>query len=386
MKIVKVIFKNALRHKLRAFLTIMGIAIAVVAFGVLRTVVTAWNAGVESSAANRLITRQAISFIFPLPYAYREQILKVPGVENVTWANWFGGVYIDKNQFFACVAIDPETYFDIYPEFKLTKQELENFKKEQNSCVLGQDIATRYNLKIGDIMNLEGDIYPGHWEFVLRGIYTPRDKNTDLTQMVFHWKYVDERMRKEMPGREGEVGWYITKIKDPNQSSMISENIDNLFKNSRAETKTETERAFQQGFVAASGAIIGAMNFMSFVIIGIIMLVLGNTMIMSARERTQEYAVLKTIGFSGGHLIAFIGGESLLIAILGGIIGVSLTFPLVDGIGMAIPKGFFPIFLIENSTLVLAGLSAILVGIAASIFPIIKALRTSIVDGLQHIG
>lgn len=386
MKMLKVIFKNALRHKLRALLTIVGIAIAVVAFGVLRTVVTAWNAGVEASAANRLITRQAISFIFPLPYAYRDQILKVDGVETVTWANWFGGTYIDKNQFFARMAIDPETYFDVYPELKLTKEEFENFKKEQNSCVLGFDIATKYNLKVGDVMNIEGDIYPGTWEFVVRGIYTPRDKNTDLTQMLFHWKYIDERLRKEMPGRAGEVGWYITKIKNPTQSSAISEEMDNLFKNSRAETKTETERAFQQGFVAASGAIIGAMNFMSFVIIGIIMLVLGNTMIMSARERTKEYAVLKTLGFSGGHLIAFIGGESMVIAIIGGIVGLSLTFPLVNGIGMVIPKGFFPIFNIENSTLILAGVSALLVGVAASIFPIIKALRTSIVDGLQHIG
>ncbi len=386
MKMLKVIFKNALRHKLRAFLTIVGIAIAVVAFGVLRTVVTAWNAGVESSAANRLVTRQAISFIFPLPYAYREQVLKVQGVETVTWANWFGGTYIDKNQFFARMAIDPETFFEVYPEFKLTKQELENFKKEQNSCVLGRDIATKYNLKIGDIMNIDGDIYPGNWEFVVRGIYTPRDKNTDLTQMLFHWKYIDERLRKEMPGRAGEVGWYVTKIKNPNQSSAISEEIDNLFKNSRAETKTETERAFQQGFVTASGAIIGAMNFMSFVIIGIIMLVLGNTMIMSARERTQEYAVLKTLGFSGGHLIAFIGGESMVIAIIGGIVGLSLTFPLVNGIGMVIPKGFFPVFNIETSTLILAGISALLVGVAASIFPIFKALHTSIVDGLQHIG
>lgn len=386
MKILKVILKNSLRHKLRALLTIVGIAIAVVAFGVLRTVVTAWNAGIEASAANRLITRQAISFIFPLPYSYLDQIRKVPGVETVTYSNWFGGVYIDKNQFFARIAIDPETFFDVYPEFVLPKDQLENFRKEQNSCILGRDIAQRYNLKVGDVMTVEGDIYPGTWEFVVRGIYGPRDKNTDLTQMLFHWKYIDERMKRDMPTRSGEVGWYITKIKDPNQSSSISEAIDALYKNSRAETKTETERAFQQGFVAASGAIIGAMNFMSFVIIGIIMLVLGNTMIMSARERTQEYAVLKTLGFSGGHLIAFIGGESMVIALIGGALGVGLTFPLVEGISAVIPKGFFPIFNIENSTLILASLSAVIVGVAASAFPIYKALRTSIVDGLQHIG
>jgi putative ABC transport system permease protein len=198
---------------------------------------------------------------------------------------------------------------------------------------------------------------------------------------------ISRRTDEEGYARQGRRGGLVHhRIKDPNQASVVSENIDNMYKNSRAETKTETERAFQQGFVAASGAIIGAMNFMSFVIIGIIMLVLGNTMIMSARERTQEYAVLKTLGFSGGHLIAFIGGESMLIAVIGGILGLSLTFPLVDGIGMVIPKGFFPIFNIENSTLVLSGASALLVGVAASIFPIYKALRTSIVDGLQHIG
>lgn len=386
MKILKVIFKNALRHKLRALLTILGISIAVVAFGVLRTVVTAWNSGVEGAAANRLVTRQAISFIFPLPYTYREQMAKIDGVENVTWANWFGGVYIDKNNFFSRMAIDPETYFDVYPEIKLPKEELETFKREQNSCVIGSSIAEQYHLKIGDVMNLEGDIYPGNWEFVVRGIYTGRDKNTDLTQMLFHWNYINERMRQDMPGRAGDVGWYVIKIKDPSQSAVISEKVDAMFKNSRAETKTETERAFQQGFVAASGAIISAMNFMSFVIIGIIMLVLGNTMIMSARERTKEYAVLKTLGFSGGHLVAFIGGESMLIAVIGGTIGLLLTFPLVQSISLFIPKGFFPVFFIENWTIVLAGISALLVGVAASIFPIVKAVRTSIVDGLQHIG
>ncbi|MFA6542323.1 MAG: FtsX-like permease family protein [Bacteroidota bacterium] len=386
MKILKVIFKNALRHKLRALLTILGISIAVVAFGVLRTVVTAWNSGVEGAAANRLVTRQAISFIFPLPYTYREQMAKIDGVENVTWANWFGGVYIDKNNFFSRMAIDPETYFDVYPEIKLPKDELAIFKREQNSCVIGSSIAEQYHLKIGDVMNLEGDIYPGNWEFVVRGIYTGRDKNTDLTQMLFHWNYINERMRQVMPGRAGDVGWYVIKIKDPNRSAEISEKVDGLFKNSRAETKTETERAFQQGFVAASGAIISAMNFMSFVIIGIIMLVLGNTMIMSARERTKEYAVLKTLGFSGGHLVAFIGGESMLIAVLGGTIGLLLTFPLVESISLFIPKGFFPVFFIENWTIVLAGVSALLVGVVASIFPIVKAVRTSIVDGLQHIG
>ena len=386
MKVLKLIFKNSLRHKLRTSLTILGIAIAVIAFVLLRTVVTAWYSGVEASAADRLIVRQAVSFIFPLPYAYKDKIENISGIQTVSYANWFQGVYIDKNQFFARLAVDAETFFDVYPEFVLTKQELATFKAERNSCVVGEDIAKKYNLKIGDVMTIDGDIYPGQWEFVVRGIYKPRDKTTDATQMVFHWKYLDERMREVSPIRGGDVGWYIIKIKDPNQSASISEQIDALFKNSRAETKTETERAFQQGFVQSTSAIITAMNVLSFVIIGIIMLVLGNTMIMSARERTREYAVFKTIGFSGNHIIGLIMGESFLISAFGAALGMFLTFPIVASFQEFIPKGFFPVFEIEPITVVFAVLSALLIGIAASIFPILKALKTSIVEGFRFVG
>ncbi|MCW8823265.1 MAG: FtsX-like permease family protein [Ignavibacteriaceae bacterium] len=386
MRILKLIIKNSLRHKLRTILTILGISIAVFAFGLLRTVVTAWNAGVEASAANRLVTRQAVSFIFPLPLAYKDQISKIPGVDVVTFANWFGGVYIDKNQFFARLAVDPETIFEVYPEFLISKDEYQTFLKERNSCIIGQDIAKQYNLKIGDLMTIEGDIYPGDWQFVVRGIYKPRDKTTDATQMMFHWDYLNERMKEIGSGRDNEVGWYIVKIKDPSKTGSISDQIDALFKNSRAETKTESERAFQQGFVQASSAIITSMNVISFVIIGIIMLVLGNTMIMSARERTREYAVFKTIGFSAGHMVGLILGESLFISAIGGGLGLFLSFPIVEGFGSFIPKGFFPIFQLEPITVIFAVSSALLIGVAASIFPILKALRTSIVDGLRFIG
>jgi putative ABC transport system permease protein len=386
MKVLKLILKNPLRHKLRTALTILGIAIAVIAFGVLRTVVTAWYIGVEGASANRLVTRQAVSFIFPLPYAYRDKILQVPGVDNVTYANWFGGVYIDKSQFFARIAADAETIFDVYPEFLISKEELETFKRERNSCVLGEGIAGQYGLKVGDMMTLEGDIYPGTWEFVIRGIYKPRDKTTDASQMIFHWNYVNERLREEDPERAGDVGWYIVKIKDPSKSAMISEQVDALFKNSPAETKTETERAFQQGFLSATSAIIVSMNIISFVIIGIIMLILGNTMIMSARERTREYAVFKALGFSGKHLTGLIMGESLFISALGGGLGLFLTFPIVTGLEQVIPKGIFPVFQIEPITLVLAISAAILIGIAAAIFPIHKALSTKIIDGFRFVG
>ncbi|OGU29510.1 MAG: ABC transporter ATP-binding protein [Ignavibacteria bacterium GWA2_55_11] len=386
MKVLKLIFKNSFRHKLRTFLTIVGISIAVMAFGMLRTVYTAWHAGLDMTSPNRLVTRQAVSFIFPLPYAYREQILKISGVQTATFANWFQGVYKDKNQFFARMSVDADTYFEVYPEFIVQPQQFMEFKKERNACIVGADIAATYGFKVGDIINITGDIYPGDWSFVVRAIYQPRDKTVDGTQMLFHWTYLDERMKAETPGRAGQVGWYVVKISDPDQAAAISQQIDALFANSRAETKTETERAFQQGFLSATGTIITAMNFISFVIIGIIMLVLGNTMIMSARERTREYAVLKTLGFSGGHLVGLIGGESLLISFVGAGLGVAMTFPLVAAFATFIPKGIFPVFLIEPITLILATVAAISVGVAASIFPIQRALGTRIVDGLRHIG
>lgn len=386
MKLLKLIVKNAFRHKLRSFLTIVGIAIAVMAFGLLRTVVTVWYAGVEASSVNRLITRHSVSFIFPLPLAYRDQIATVPGVKQVSYANWFGGTYVDKSQFFARMAIDAETFFDVYSEFLISPEELAAFKKERNACIVGTDLVKRYGFKVGDIIQIEGDIYPGQWQFVVRGIYHPKDKATDPQNMLFHWQYIEERLRQETPGRAGYVGWYVVTMNNPIDAATISSQIDHLFANSRAETKTETEREFSQGFLAAFNSVIVAMNFLSFVIIGIIMLVLGNTMIMSARERTREYAVLKTLGFSGKQLTLIIGGESFLISIFGGVLGLLITFPMVDGFQKAMPGGFFPYFFIDPITIMLAVSSALFVGLAAAIFPIQRALNTRIVDGLRFVG
>jgi putative ABC transport system permease protein len=193
-------------------------------------------------------------------------------------------------------------------------------------------------------------------------------------------------MLKESPGRANQVGWYVEQIKDPAQAGEISNKVDALFKNSTAETKTESERAFQQGFIASSSAIITSMNVISFVIIGIIMLVLGNTMIMSARERTREYAVMKALGFSAKHLVGLIMGESLFISAVGAGIGLFLTYPLVMGFSQVIPKGFFPVFQVEPVTVIIACSAAALVGIFSAVFPIQRALKTNIVDGFRFVG
>ncbi|HEY7715777.1 MAG TPA: FtsX-like permease family protein [Candidatus Binatia bacterium] len=386
MELVRLLLRNTLRHKLRSLLTVVGVGVAVMAFGLLQTVVTAWYAGVEASAANRLITRHAVSFVFPLPLAYRDRIAQVPGVNKVTYAAWFSGVYIDKDQFFARLAVDSDTFFDVYPEFLIPREQFESFRRERNACIIGIDLARRYDLDIGDIMPMEGDVFPGQWEFVVRGIYEPRDQTTDPSTMMFHYKYLDERVRQDSPDRAGQVGWYIVRITDPDNSASISREIDQMFANSRAETKTETERAFQQNFLSAASAVITAMNIMSFVIIGIILLVLGNTMVMAARERTHEFAVLKALGFSGVQLFFLLAGESMILSVVGSALGLIVTVPAVDGFQAALPKGWFPVFYIKPETIVIGCIAGLAVGLFAALIPLRRVLTTHIVEGLRYVG
>jgi putative ABC transport system permease protein len=386
MELVRLLLRNTLRHKLRSLLTVVGVGVAVMAFGLLQTVVTAWYAGVEASAANRLITRHAVSFVFPLPLAYRDRIAQVPGVNKVTYAAWFSGVYIDKDQFFARLAVDSDTFFDVYPEFLIPREQFESFRRERNACIIGIDLARRYDLEIGDIMPMEGDVFPGQWEFVVRGIYEPRDQTTDPSTMMFHYKYLDERVRQDSPDRAGQVGWYIVRITDPDNSASISREIDQMFANSRAETKTETERAFQQNFLSAASAVITAMNIMSFVIIGIILLVLGNTMVMAARERTHEFAVLKALGFSGVQLFFLLAGESMILSVVGSALGLIVTVPAVDGFQAALPKGWFPVFYIKPETIVIGCIAGLAVGLFAALIPLRRVLTTHIVEGLRYVG
>jgi putative ABC transport system permease protein len=326
--------------------------------------------------------------VFPLPYAYRDQISRIPGISMVSYANWFGGAYKDPadfKNFFPRIAVDADTYFDIYPEFTIPPDQLAAFKQERGSCVVGAKLARELGFKIGDAIPIEGDIYPGRWDFVVRGIYKGKDASTDETQMLFHWNYLNERIKQLQPGREGNVGWYILRIQNPSEMPAISRTVDQAYLNSRAGTKTETEKEFQQSFVSMSSAIINSLEVVSIIIIGIILLVLANTIVMAARERTTEYAVLKTIGFSSLHIVGLISGESLLIAGLGGVIGLALTFPLAAGFAGMFPT-FFPVFNVETVTIILAALVATAAGVIAALFPTFRTLRTSIAEGLRAIG
>ncbi len=388
MKIFSIIFRNAFRHRLRSILTIAGIATAVMAFGLLRTVIGAWNAGVKNAAVNRMIVRNRVSFIFPLPITDLQQLQRAPGVRGVSWANWFGGVYGNSNDFknfWPRLAVDPATYFTLYPEFMVPPDQLAAFQRERNSCIIGRRLAAERGFKLGDVITMDGDIYPGRWEFVVRGIYSGRDPSTDEKQQFFQWDYLNEQVKQREPGRNVEAGWYVLRVGSADDMPAVSATIDTAFTNSQAPTKTESEKAFQQGFVSMSSTIITSLQVVSLVIIGIILLVLANTIVMAVRERTREYAILKTLGFTGRHIAILILGESLVIGVLGGVLGLLLIFPMIQGVKQGF-SAFFPVIGVSAFTVALVLGVAALSGLAAAALPAIRAVRLPIVTGLRTIG
>ena len=385
MQILKIITKNALRHKLRTFLTILGVAIAILAFGLLRTVISAWYAGVEASSASRLVTRNSISLIFPLPLSYKDKIRQIDGVKLVSFGNWFGGIYIDEKNFFANYAVEPKGYLTLYPEIIIPEDQKKAFLQDRKGAVAGRILIEKYRWKIGDIITLKGTIFPGEWDFVLRGIYRGRDKTVDESAFIFQWDYLNETMKKTTPLRADQVGWYMIGITNPNLAADVAVRIDKTFKNSLAETLTETEKAFQLGFISMTEAIIIAIKLVSFVVIFIIMVVVANTMAMTARERIGEYAVFKTLGFGGWHIARLIFGESLLISLIGCILGIVLTFPAADIFSSSL-RTYFPVFNVATKTIYMDIGASVLVGSVAAVFPTWRAIKIRIADGLRRIG
>jgi putative ABC transport system permease protein len=379
------VLKNAFRHKLRTSLTVVGIIVAITAFGLLRTIVDAWYAGAEATSSARLVSRNAISLVFSMPLTYAQKIRQVPGVTAVSWANWFGGVYITERNFFPQFAIDAATYLDMYPEFVLKPEERKAFLVDRRGAVVGRKLADQYGWKLGDQIPLRGTIFPGTWTFTLRAIYDGVDAKTDETQFFFHWQFLNETVKARFPRRGDQIGVYVVEIRDPTQAAAISQDIDATFKNSLAETLTETEKAFQLGFVAMTEAILVAVQAVSFVVIVIIMAVMANTMAMTARERYSEYATMKALGFGQGFVALLVFAESIGIALAGGALGILLTFPLANIFAGAMGT-LFPVFFVSRETVLMQLGASLVIGVVAAAVPAWRAARVRIVDGLRAIA
>lgn len=384
MFVLKLIARNALRHRLRTALTVAGLLVAVIAFGLLQTVIDAWHAGAAAASSTRLVTRNAISLVFPLPLSYEARIRSVEGVTAVARANWFGGVYQEPRKFFAQFAVSPN-YLDLYPEFVLPEAQRQAWLRDRKGCLIGRQLADAYGFQVGDVLPLRGTIFPGTWEFVVRGIFDGSDPTKVTRQMMFHWDYLNEMVRARGQVRPDQVGIYIVGVHTPESAPVVARAIDAAFRNSLAETLTETEQAFQLGFVAMSNEIIAAIRIVSYVVIVIIMAVMANTMAMSARERVAEYATLKTLGFRPAFIALLVFGESAAICALGGGLGI-VAMPHVAAAFKHFAGTWFPVFEVSAPTLGLQAACAAAVAVAAAIVPAWRAARVRIVEGLRAIG
>lgn len=384
MHVIKLILRNALRHKIRTGLTVFGLMIAVLAYGLLQTVVDAWYAGADAASKTRLITRSAISLAFTLPVSYESRIRAVEGVTMVARSTWFGGIYKEPKNFFPQFAISPN-YLDLYPDFVVPPDERQAWLRDRKGALVGRQLADQYGFKVGDVIPLRGAIYTGDWQFVVRGIFEGSDDTKITRHMLFHWDYLNEWLLARPARRGNQTGVYIVGIDAPDRAAAIARAIDSQFQNSVAETLTETEQAFQLSFVSMSNEIIAAIQVVSYVVILIILAVMANTMAMSARERTSEYATLKALGFGPAFVALLIFGESLAICAVGGGLGLWLTPYAAAGFKQA-AGGIFPIFTVSHATVVAQVLCAAAVGVMAAIVPAVQASRVRIVEGLRAMG
>lgn len=381
---LRLLTKNAFRHRLRALLTMLGLVVAICSFGLLRTIVEAWYYGVKASSSARLVVRSATSLTVPLPLAYAERLRAIDGVDGLSWSNWFGGIYVEPRNFFPQFAVDARSYLALYPEFRIADEQRLAWLRDRNGVVVGRKLAERFGWKLGDTLALRGTIYPGTWSLTVRAIYEGAEAATDEGQMLMHWQLVNETMRGR--GRGGDfVGVYIVGIREPENAALVAGRIDAQFRNSRAETLTETEQAFQLGFVAMSEAILLALEAVSYIVIVIILAVMANTVAMGVRERGAEYATLRALGFGPSAVAALVTGESVALALLGGAFGVLATLPLAAAFA-GVAGTLLPVFRVSAETMALQIAAALAVGLAAAAWPAWRMGRQDIVAGLRRIA
>lgn len=384
MKYLPLIVRNLLRRKIRTIFTTASIFIAFLLFGVLMALKAAFSMGVEVAGADRLMMIHKVSFIQPLPKSYLERLRPVEGITLISHANWFGGIYQDPSNFFANMAVDPESWLAMYPEYVLPEEQKRAWFADRTGAIVGADLAKRFGWKVGDRVPLKATIYQKRdgspWEFTIDGIYDSPMKGADKTQFFFHYDYLNESVRGTFMADQ--VGWYLIKVGNPAEADGIAKRVDSLFANSPAETKTATEKVFASNFAKQVGDIGAIVTAIAAVVILFILFVAGNAMAQSIRERTNELAILKTLGFTDGKVLAMVLFESLLVAIVGGGLGLMLASLIIaqgDPTG-----GFLPIFHFPPRDLILGVALVLVLGVLAGLVPGLQAGRLKIVDALRR--
>jgi len=383
MKYFYLIFSSLKRKKLRTGLTIMSIMVAFILFGYLTAIRQAFDAGVDVAGADRLIVRHKVSLIQLLPQSYEAKMERIDGVDNATHSTWFGGVYQERKNFFAQMPIVPEELFDMYPEFVISDEHKAAWLETRSGALVGRGLVERFGWKLGDRIPINATIWSKKdggrtWEFDLVAIYDGAEKGTDTSQFFFRYDFFDETRA----GGAGLVGWYTVRVSDPDKATEVAAAIDAEFANSSHETKAEAEGAFIQGFANQIGNIgFIIMSIMSAVFFTIL-LVAGNTMAYTVRERTNELAVLKAIGFTDKGVLGLILGESLAITLVGGMIGLACAWLLVS---MGDPtSGSFPVFYLPTGDLFIGLILIVAMAFIAGIVPALQAQRLQIADALRR--
>jgi putative ABC transport system permease protein len=388
MTLTGIAARNIGRNKLRTSLTIAVVAISTLFFIMLRTVVWSWTSASEFAKKDRIATRHKVSFVMQLPKRYADEIAQMPGVNAVCYANWFGGKDPkNENDFFATIATDPVALLKVYEEIKAPEAQKQAFISDRRGALIGDSLAKRKGWKVGDKITLAGSIYPGNWDFNVSGIYTTTTTNVDRSTVWFHWDYMNESLPER---RKDMVGWIVTNINDASASGSISKAVDAKFDDRDLQTITMSEAALNQSFLGMFSTILRAIDLVSVVIIAIMGLIVGNTIAMGVRERTNEYGVLRAIGFLPKHVAQFVLGEAVVIGIVGGGLGLLIGYPFVNfGVGRFIEENmgaYFPQFRVQPQLAVMALGLAILLAVVAAILPARRAARLQVVDSLRRVG
>ncbi len=382
--------RNVLRNKFRTVLTILAVAVTILTFIALRTAVQAWTVGADYAVKDRLYTRHKVTFVMTLPKRYITDLRQAPHVRVATFANWFGGKDPKHDhEFFQALAVDSATYFQVFDELYVTPEAMDAWMKDPQGAIVGDVLAQKMGWKVGDKILLETGIYPDvpEWEFHITALYEAKARSADRSTFHFHWDYLNKNIAVS---RQDHIGWMVSRIDDPMRTADVGVGIDKVFDERETQTLSQDEHAFATSFLAGASAVLNAIDIVSLVILVIMMLVLGNTIAMGARERTNEYGVLKAIGFTGRHVALFIVGEAVLVAALGGVLGVVIAYVLVEKLGgRAIEENmgsFFPYFRIDPRVDLLAVLLSLVLGAAASAIPALQASRLRVVDALRRVA
>lgn len=386
--------RNVQRNRLRTLLTVVGVAVAILSFVFLRTMIDAWTGAAEHAAKDRLGTMHRVTFVMPLPRNYFDDFTgengreKIPGVERATFSNWFGARHPTReSEFFSNLAVHTDTYFDVYDDMIVPPEQLEAWKQNRRGAIIGEALTKQFGWKVGDTVTLSGTIYPGDWKFEIVGVYTTTKRSVDKAQFLFHWDYLNEAASSEM---QEQIGWISSRIDDPSRSGEIAAAIDARFEERDVQTRTMTEQALNQEFLGSASAILGALDVVSVVIMLIMLLILGNTIAMGVRERTTEYGVLLAIGFRPRQIGSFIVLEAIAVGLIGGGLGLAIAYPLVqEGVGKFLEANmgaWFPYFRIPGEVAVMAILLAVAAAALAALIPAWRASRLDAVEALRRVG